>query len=123
MDKKSKGMNIALWTAQVVLAAGFVWAASMKLFQAPEKLAEMWPWAGENPVLVKVTGVFDLLAGIGLLLPRLPKLNLLAALGTIALMISAIVFHVSRGEASVIGINVFFAVVAGFIAWGRMRSN
>lgn len=124
-------MNIALWSAQIILAAGFVWAASMKLFQPAGKLAEMWPWTAENPVLVKVTGILDLLAGIGLILPGLlslrkedslfPKLTVFAALGTVALMIAAIAFHVSRGEASLIGINVFFAIVAVFIAWGRTR--
>ena len=118
-------MNIALWTAQVLLATTFAWAAGMKLFQSPEKLAEMWPWTAGNPTLVKVTAIFDLLAGLGLVLPGLLRLSnkvtVLAAFGTIALMIAAIVFHVSRGEASLIGINVFFAVLAGFVAWGRMQ--
>ena len=114
-------MNIALWITQLVLATGFIWATSMKWFQSPEKLAEMWPWTGGNAALVKITGFFDLLAGIGLVLPRLPKLNALAALGTIVLMIAAIVFHFSRGEASLIGINVFFFLAAGFVAWGRSR--
>jgi uncharacterized membrane protein YphA (DoxX/SURF4 family) len=123
MNKHSKGLNIALWTAQVVLAAGFIWASSMKLFQSPEKLAEMWPWTAENVFLVKITGILDLLAGTGLILPGLlrfqPKITFFAAVGTIVLMIAAIIFHVSRGEASLTGVNFFFAAAALFVAWGR----
>lgn len=122
-SKTSKTSNIILWLAQGILASGFIWAASMKLFQSPEKLEEMWPWTAENGMLVKLTGVLDLLAGLGLILPGLlkwnPKLTIFAAYGTILLMIAASIFHISRGEASQIGINVFFLVLATFIAWGR----
>jgi hypothetical protein len=116
----SKPMNIILWCTQVLLAITFIWSASMKLFN-PEALP--WLWIKENPGLAKLTGVFDLLAGLGLVLPALlriqPKLTIYAAYGTIALMVSACVFHISRGEASQIGFNVFVIVAAVFIAWGR----
>lgn len=118
-------MNIGLWIAQALLAAGFIWAASMKLFQPAEKLAAMWPWTAEHPGLVKFTGVIDLLAGVGLIFPALlriaPKLTVLAAYGTIALMIAASIFHISRGEGSKIGINILFATLAIFVVWGRSR--
>ena len=96
----------------------------MKLFQPTEKLAAMWPWAGQVPVaLVKFTGLVDLLGAIGLIVPSLlrikPKLTPMAAIGIIVLMISASIFHVSRGEASQTGVNIVFAGVAAFIAWGR----
>jgi hypothetical protein len=117
-------MNILLWIAQCLLSATFIWSAFMKLFQ-PDKVAQMWPWAAENPMLSKITGVLDLLAGIGLILPALlgiqPRLTIYAAYGSILLMISASVFHVSRGEGSQIGFNIFVAVLAAFIAWGRQK--
>ncbi len=123
--KASGKMNSILWVAQVVLAAGFLWAAAMKLLEPADRLAAMWPWTADHTGLVKVTGVLDLLAGIGLVLPALlriwPRLTVYAAYGAIALMIAASIFHISRGEGSQIGINVFFAVVAAFIAWGRQR--
>lgn len=116
-------MNVILWIAQVILAVGFIWAAAMKLFQPADKLAAMWPWTADHAGLVKFTGVLDLLAGIGLVLPAAlriqPKLTIYAAYGTIALMIAASAFHIVRGEASQIGMNIFFAVMAVFIAWGR----
>lgn len=126
-QKKSKTMNIVLWIAQVILAGSLIWASSMKLFQPADKLALMWPWTADNTALVKLTGVLDLLAGIGLVLPELlriqPKLTIYAAYGIVVLMIAAGVFHIIRGEVSQIGINIFFAVLAVFIAWGRQKKS
>jgi uncharacterized membrane protein YphA (DoxX/SURF4 family) len=119
---KLKVINVILWIAQVLLAVTLIWAGVMKLFK-PEELP--WQWVKENPSLVKVTGILDLLAGIGLIIPSLlriqPKFTIYAAYGTIALMISASVFHISRGEASQIGFNIFVVVTAVFIAWGIKR--
>jgi uncharacterized membrane protein YphA (DoxX/SURF4 family) len=119
---KLKVINVILWIAQVLLAVTLIWAGVMKLFK-PEELP--WQWVKENPSLVKVTGILDLLAGIGLIIPSLlriqPKLTIYAAYGTIALMVGASVFHISRGEASQIGFNVFVAITAVFIAWGIKR--
>ncbi|ADB41868.1 DoxX family protein [Spirosoma linguale] len=122
-QKQSTLLNIALWTAQVVLAVSLIWAATMKLFRPADQLATMWPWTAEHTNLVKLTGVLDLLSGIGLVLPTLlhiqPKLTRYAAYGTVALMVAASLFHLTRGEASQIGVNIFFALLAIFVAWGR----
>jgi hypothetical protein len=119
----SKGLNVALWVAQVILSLSFIWAAYMKLFSPADQLAAMWPWTADHVALVKITGVLDLLAGAGLILPGLlrirPVLTVYAAYGTVLLMITASLFHISRGEVSVIGVNVVFAALAVFIAWGR----
>lgn len=126
-QKPSKGIHIALWVAQVLLAVSLVWASYMKLFQPVEKLSAMWPWTGQVPVaVVKLTGMVDLLAALGLILPLLfriqPKLTPIAAVGIIVLMLCAGIFHIMRGEASLIGVNIFFAVLAAFIAWGRFKN-
>lgn len=121
-QKTSKTLNIILWIAQLLLAVTFIWAGVMKLFK-PTDLP--WLWIKENPNLVKVTGVLDLLAGIGLVLPQLlriqPRLVIYAAYGTLALMLAACIFHISRGEASQIGFNIFVAIISVFIAWGRQK--
>ncbi|MES2555287.1 MAG: DoxX family protein [Bacteroidota bacterium] len=118
-------MNILLWTAQLLLALTLGWASAMKLFLPAEKLAEMWPWTADNSGLVKLTGVLDLLAAIGLILPALlriqPKLTIYTAYALVALMIAAAIFHISRGEASQIGVNIFVVLLALFIAWGRQK--
>ncbi|UPK68163.1 DoxX family protein [Chitinophaga filiformis] len=120
----SRALNIVLWIAQVFLAAGFLWAAAMKLLQPIEKLAAMWPWTGEVPsLIVRLLGIIDLLGALGLILPALlrikPRLTATTALAIIALMICASVFHIVRGEAAAIWFNIFFAAIAAFIAWGR----
>ncbi|MEQ9092398.1 MAG: DoxX family protein [Balneola sp.] len=122
---KSKWLSIALWVAQGLISLTLIWAGYTKLFQPIEETAKMLPWALDNPGLLKFTGIVDLLGGIGIVLPAAlkiqPKLTVFAAYGTIALMIAASVFHISRGEASLIGMNIFFLVLAGFIAWGRSK--
>ncbi|MBU3125913.1 DoxX family protein [Sinomicrobium weinanense] len=115
-------MNTILWIVQVFLAVTFIWAGTMKLFQSDEL---PWPWVKENPELVTISGIFDVLAGIGLTLPSLlriqPKLTIYAAYGTVALMVSAIVFHIMRGEGNQIGFNIFILASAVFIVWGRLK--
>lgn len=121
-QKSSKTLNVLLWTAQILLTATMIWAALMKLLQPVDKLAEMWPWTAENPGLVRTTGIADLLGGIGLILPaflKRPGWIAYTAYGIVLLMVAAGMFHISRGEASQIGVNVFVAMLAGFIAWGR----
>ncbi len=120
----SKALHISLWVLQALLAATLIWAAVLKLGKTPPELAAMWPWAGEvSPSLVKLTGVADLLGGIGLIFPALlrikPVLTPVAALGIVVLMVCAGVFHIMRGEASQIGFNMVVAGIAAFIAWGR----
>jgi len=124
-QKPSKVLNISLWVAQVLIAVTLLWAAWLKLFQI-EKVAAMWPWAGEvSPAFVRFTGLVDLAGALGLLLPGLlnikPKLTAFAALGTVALMVCAAVFHIIRGEASSIGFNIIFGLIAAFVAWGRFK--
>jgi hypothetical protein len=122
--KKFKTKNISLWVAQVILAAGFIFGSVMKLFVPKEILNSMWPWTAEVPnLLVKITGVIDLLAVIGIIIPLTgskQRLTSIVAIGIIIEMICAGVFHIVRGEASEIGVNIFFAIIAGFVAWGRL---
>jgi uncharacterized membrane protein YphA (DoxX/SURF4 family) len=121
-NKTSKWWNIALWIVQTLLATTFIWAGVMKLFK-PNELP--WEWVKDNATIVTLTGVVDLLAGIGLVLPSLlrikPIWTIYAAYGTIALMIAASIFHISRGESSQIGFNIFVIIMAIFIVWGRQN--
>jgi len=123
-QQSSGTLHFTLWIAQVLLAASLAWAGMMKLFYPVEKLSVMWPWTSQVSVaLLKLAGMTDLLAAIGLILPALirikPKLTPIAASGVIVLMVCASIFHLMRNEVSVIGGNVFFAITAAFVAWGR----
>jgi uncharacterized membrane protein len=123
-QKNSKILNIVLWVVQGLLAFLFVWAGYSKLLH-PDQVP--YPWAKDQPSLVPVTGIVDVLGGLGLILPMLlnirPKLTVYAAYGIVALMVVAMVLHISRGEANVIGFNVVILALAGFVAWGRQRGN
>lgn len=126
VQKSSKVFNITLWIIQGLLSVSLVWGASMKLFQPIEKLALTWPWVAQiSESLVKLTGIIDLLGSIGIIAPTLfkikPRLTVIAAWAIVLLIICASAFHILRGEASLIGANIVFAIMAGFVAWGRAR--
>lgn len=122
-QKQSKTLPIALWVAQVLLALVFIGTGLFKLVTPVATLAGMWPWAGAYPTLVRLTGLLDLCGGIGIVLPALtrirPRLTVLAALGCAALMVFAIVFHLSRGEGANTPFNVVMLALALFVFWGR----
>jgi hypothetical protein len=121
-QKVSKTVNIILWSAQGILAVTMIWAGFMKIF-IPEGLP--FVWVKDHGNLVLLTGVIDLLAGIGILLPTVlrvtPKLTVLTAYGIVILMTAASFFHISRGEANDIGFNIFMLILAAIVAWGRQR--
>ena len=121
----SKTIHIVLWVAQILLALILISGTYLK-FMPIEKISATMPWTGQIPELhVRLLGLIDLVAAVGLVLPSLlrikPQLTVKAAMGTIALMISAIIFHISRGESSVIVANLFAIVLAAFVAWGRRK--
>lgn len=121
-----KAMNISLWLAQGLIAAMFIMAGASKSFQPIEALGESMPWVASVPDnLVRFIGFSELLGGIGIILPALlrikPNLTVTAALGLVAVMIMAGIFHVYRGEFTAIGVNAIFAAICGFIAWGRSK--
>ncbi|MHC2993725.1 membrane protein [Pontibacter sp. HJ8] len=125
-QNNNKALNITLWIAQVLLAGMFLMSGFMKVAQPIEQLSQMLPWASEVPAaLVRFIGISEVLGGLGLLLPALlrikPQLTVWAALGLVAVMVFASIFHISRGEFSAIGMNLILAAVALFVAWGRAK--
>ena len=118
-------MHILLWIVQVLLAVVFAMAGFMKSTQPIDSLVQNgMVWAGQVPVaLVRFIGVSELLGAIGLILPAAtkikPSLTLLAALGLLTIMILAMAFHLSRGEAQALPINMVLGGLAAFVAWGR----
>jgi hypothetical protein len=123
----SKGLRVALWIVQALLSLTFVGTAIWKLATPIPKLAAMIPWAGQvSPGFLYMTAAFDLLGGLGVLLPTVtrirPRLAWVAALGCVALQVCAIVFHVSRGEIANTPFNFFLVALSLFVAWGRRRA-
>jgi uncharacterized membrane protein len=122
-QEESPNLNTPLWFAQGLLAIFLLMGTFMK-FQPIEQLTVIMPWTGEvSESVVRTLGLIDLLGAMGLILPSLfnikPQLTFWAAFGVCTLMLSAIVFHVYRGEASMITGNIMALGFAAFIAWGR----
>jgi len=125
-NKPGIGIQIGLWSVQIILALLFGMAGWMKLTLPIEELGLRMPWAGSVPeALVRFIGVTELSGALGLVLPSLtrikPKLTPLAASGLVTVMILAAVFHLVRGETNASAGTVFLASLALFVAWGRRR--
>ena len=122
-------MNIVLWILQGLLAVVFVMAGSMKLTQSKdglkEKGGERMAWVDSvSANNIKLIGLLEVLAGIGLILPQLtgilPILTPLAAVGLVLTMIGAIILHVRRGDGAQASVaNVVLLLMAAFVAYGR----
>ncbi|AWB06888.1 hypothetical protein A6A40_17725 (plasmid) [Azospirillum humicireducens] len=119
-------LGLGLWTVQTLLALFFIYAGFTKLATPADQLAAMMPWTADHPRLVPVTGIADLLGGIGILLPSLtriqPRLTVLAAAGIILLQVLALLFHLTRGEAAVVPMNMVLVTLTAFVLWGRGRA-
>ena len=122
--RPSKALHVSLWIVQGMLAAAFGMAGVMKTTQPIAELARQMVWPGALPPgLVRFIGASELAGAVGLVLPAAtrvkPVLTPVAALGLVTVMLLAIAFHASRGEWGMLPMNLAFAALAGFVAWGR----
>ncbi|MDX1447830.1 MAG: DoxX family protein [Acidimicrobiia bacterium] len=118
-------MNRLLWVLQVVFGVYFV-ATGVMHFTLPDGLPAAMSWMYElSDGLHVVSGVAEILGGLGLILPAVtrirPELVVWSAVGLAVVMLGAVVWHLGRGEASNIVINLVNAAVLGFIAYGRAK--
>jgi putative oxidoreductase len=116
-------MNIALWTVQVLLALVFVAHGVMFLVPPPEIAVQM---DATLPRWFQVfLGVAEVLAGVGLTLPGLtriqPWLVPAAAGGIVIVLVSATVWHVVRAEYSSALITFVLLLMAVFVMNGRWQ--
>jgi len=116
--------RIALWVMQWMLGISLIAAGVVKLALPFDQAVSMFPWAADVPVLFTVTSVLDVLGGLGVILPALtrilPRVTVVAAVGVVLLMLSAVVFYLLRGEPAEIVANLVLAAIAAVIAWGRL---
>lgn len=116
-------LNLILWIVQAILAAMFLMAGVMKVFQYERAKASL-PWVKDvSKGLVTFIGMSELLGGLGLVLPLLtgilPWLTPLAGAGLALIMILAMGFHARRRESSAIIFNLVLFALADFVAYGR----
>jgi uncharacterized membrane protein len=124
--RPSRALNATLWVGQLLLAALFFLVGWTHAAAPIEVAIQRAPWVASLPVaLVRFIGVAELAGAIGLLLPAAtrirPTLTPLAAAGLAIMMLLAIPFHLLRGEASAVGINLVLGSLATLVALGRTR--
>lgn len=114
-------MDIAIWIVSGLLALVNLGAGAGKLLTPRDKHIAQQPWAGDfTHTRVRLIGVAEVLAAVGLILPRLldiaPVLSPLAAAGVVLLQAGAISVHARRGEKQNLPVNAVILVLAGFVA-------
>jgi uncharacterized membrane protein YphA (DoxX/SURF4 family) len=125
-------MNLALWIIQALLAAVFLGSGSAKLTLPKDRLiASGQTGVAPFPVgVVKLTAVAEILAALGLILPRAtgiaPVLTPAAAIGLALVMIGAMISHSSllraghgAREALAIAFNIVLLALCALVAAGR----
>jgi uncharacterized membrane protein YphA (DoxX/SURF4 family) len=117
-------MKIALWIAQGLLAAIFLFAGGVKLIMPIEEMLKQMPLplAGW---FVRFTGIVEVLGALGLILPWLlrirPGLTPLAAAGLVIVMIGATAYTLAAGDFASAPIPLVVGILAAFVAYGRWR--
>lgn len=123
--KKSKGLNITLWIAQVLLAAIFLMAGLTKFTTSIEAQRSQMEWAKHvSEGAIYFAGIMEILGALGLLLPSIlrikPKLTAWAAVGLAVIMLLAVGLNISIGETNAVVLLVIVALGL-FVAWGRFK--
>jgi uncharacterized membrane protein YphA (DoxX/SURF4 family) len=117
-------MNIALWIAQGLLAAIFLFAGGMKLVLPIEEMTKQMPIPLPGWFL-RFTGVIEVLGAIGVILPWLLRIRAgltpLAAAGLVIVMIGATVYTLAAGDVASALISLVVGALAAFVAYGRWR--
>jgi uncharacterized membrane protein YphA (DoxX/SURF4 family) len=119
-------MNIALWCAQILLAAVFLGSGTVKSLWPKERLVA----SGQTGVqffsqpAIRLIAASELLGAVGVILPWLtgiaPVLTPIAAIGLAVVMVGAAVTHARLREPQNVAVNTVLFAVCLFVAWGRL---
>jgi DoxX-like protein len=114
-------VNVLLWIAQGLVAAGFLGSGLMKLTASPKKRADMIPFL--PPVVGLIMGFVDVIGAAGVILPAAtgiaPVLTPIAAVGTAIVMAGAIPVHLKLKDPPGVVSTTVLLLLSVFIAWGR----
>jgi len=118
-------MNILLWILQIILGLFFTLVGIMHFIVPPGLPAQMAWMYDLSPTLHYISGTAEILGGLGLILPSVFRIKTwltpLAALGLTLVMILATIYHLQRGEPMNIILNLVWAVLLAFVAYGRWK--
>jgi hypothetical protein len=114
-------MNRVLWILQVLMGLFFALASGAPKLLLP---ADALPMPIPLPAwFMTFTGICEVLGGLGLILPGLLRIKVgltpLAAAGLTLVAIGGAVYQVAAGEPGNAVFALVFALISGFIAYGR----
>ena len=117
-------METIIWVAQIILAAVFLAAGTMKLTTPREALKKKTPYVEDlTDRQVKAIGIVEVLGAVGVVLPAAlnvaPILTPIAACGLALTMVVAAITLLRRGETSHVPLNVVIFALAVFVAIER----
>lgn len=117
--------NTVLWILQGVLGVYFIVVGIMH-FIVPEGLPSMMEWMYDlSDTMHIISGTAEILGGIGLILPAAtrirPELTVWAALGLMAVMLGAAIYHIGREEWQSLPGNIVVLALLGYVAYGRWK--
>ena len=126
MSPSSRGLSIALWIVQGLLAFAFIGSGMMKLTTPIPDLVKMgMGWAEATPWLPRFIGLAEVLGGLGLVLPAatrvLPFLTPVAAGLLFVVMVLAVGVHVAEGSVDHAAPAVVLGALSAFVAFGRWK--
>lgn len=118
-------MNILLWVLQIFFGLYFI-AVGIMHFVLPPGLPAQMTWMYDlHPALHAVSGIAEILGGLGLILPAVTRIQTRlvawAAAGLALAMLAATIWHIPRGETLNMVLTLINAGVMAFIAYGRTR--
>jgi hypothetical protein len=120
MPNRRRTSRIALWIAQGVLAALFLFAGVFKIATPMAELARVAPLPAG---FLKFIGVCEMLGALGLVLPGLFRVRLdltpLAASGLVVIMLGAVVVTAITQSVAAAGFPLVVGALATAIAVGR----
>ena len=124
--RSPRAVHVTLWVVQLLLAAVFLLVGYTHAAAPIAVAIQRAPWVASLPVaLVRFIGVAEIAGALGLLLPAAtrirPMLTPIAAVGLATMMALAIPFHLMRGEASAVALNLALGSLAVLVALGRAR--
>ncbi len=115
--ERRRGVNVAVWTLQVLLAGVYVMASVPKLMassQAVEGFADM----GLGMAGMYVIGALELAGAVALLVPRLCGL---AGVAFVGLMVGAVIATVGTLGLGTAVFPAVMLVLVAVVAWARRR--
>ena len=121
--RSTRGVSFGLWTAQILAAALFLFAGSVKLILPVEAMAGPLGFPGW---FMRFIGTAEVLGALGLILPAAtriqPWLTPLAAEGLLIIMAGAVTTTLMIGGGAGAIVPAIVALVLTTIAYGRTRT-